>query len=341
MRCPLYGGSCRKYETVRRCPGCPVWAEAKAARQARWAQPAHAKAPLAQEARQGQDQAWQESQAYDEARGTSMQMKAQLAHMQEPGFARTATMQQDAVIYHYDGSLPGFFCCVYESVYRRELPSAIIPWKDAQPTLMQTKEIVTDHDKARRVRRSIPDKIGEDALDLIETVFLSCLDQKELRCLRFLLLGYREGRKTLHMLSHSDVAPLLNAERHLLREAHLLKGFIRFSDYGGVLAANITPKNFILPFIAHHFCARYAEEDFVIYDKNHKAGLIYENHKRSVVYLEEMPFPPADEAEERYRALWKNFYHTIAIEARENPKCRMTLMPKRYWENMTEMEELL
>jgi hypothetical protein len=29
----------------------------------------------------------------------------------------------------------------------------------------------------------------------------------------------------------------------------------------------------------------------------------------------------------------------VAIEGRENPRCRMTHMPKRYWENMVEMQE--
>ena len=60
-----------------------------------------------------------------------------------------------------------------------------------------------------------------------------------------------------------------------------------------------------------------------------------------MVRIDELEFPPADETEEQYRALWRQFYKTIAIEARHNPKCRMTHMPKRYWENMTEMREYL
>jgi probable DNA metabolism protein len=245
------------------------------------------------------------------------------------------------VVYHYDGGLAGFFCCVYESVYFRELPAAILPEKEAQPTLFQIKTIITDRDKAARVRQSIPAKISRDALSLTENVFLSCLPQKELLLLRFLLLAYRQGAKTLQMMGHPDVAPLLKAEKHLLGEAHLLRGFVRFSDYEGILAASITPKNFILPYIAGHFCARFCQESFLIYDKTHKAALIYQEGRRRIVPLEHLPFPQAGEEEIRYRDLWKRFYHTVAIEARYNPKCRMTHLPKRYWENMTEMQELL
>ena len=31
------------------------------------------------------------------------------------------------------------------------------------------------------------------------------------------------------------------------------------------------------------------------------------------------------------------FYNTLAIPARENPRCRMTHMPKRFWEFLTEL----
>lgn len=79
----------------------------------------------------------------------------------------------------------------------------------------------------------------------------------------------------------------------------------------------------------------------MIYDKTHKAALLYQEGISKIVPLEDVQFPQADESEEQYRELWKQFYKTIAIEARLNPKCRMTHMPKRYWENMTEMKEFL
>ena len=159
--------------------------------------------------------------------------------------------------------------------------------------------------------------------------------------LRFLLRAYREGGGLLRRLGDADVAPLLAARRHLLGEAHLLKGFVRFSDYGGVLAGTITPKNFVLPFLAGHFTARYDNEDFLLFDKTHRAALVYQDRKRSIIALDSIAFPAVPPEEEKYRALWKRFYNTIAIEARENPRCRMTHMPKRYWENMLEVSDLV
>lgn len=243
--------------------------------------------------------------------------------------------------YIYDGSIEGFYCCVFESVYSREIPVSIQPEKDSQPTLFCEKYIISDSKKAERVKRSIPEKISPDALELVETVFLSCMDEKELSILRFLLLGYKEGYKVMHMLGHPDVSPLMKAEKHLQNEAHLLCGFVRFSDYGGVLASTITPKNFILPFISQHFTSRFSGEDFLIFDKTHKAALVYQQGNTQIIPLDNIQFPEADETEENFRALWKQFYNTIAIEARINPRCRMTHMPKRYWSNMLEVKDLV
>lgn len=245
------------------------------------------------------------------------------------------------IVLVYDGSFDGFLCCVFYAVYARQLPAAIYTRQDMQPTLLETTIVETEPDKAQRVLQSIPGKISTAALEVVQTVFLSCLDEKELALLRFLLLGYQNGGKILSMLGHPDVAPVFAAQRHLGGEAHLLKGFVRFADYGGVLAATITPKNFVLPFIAGHFISRYSQENFMIYDKTHKAALIYEDRQKRIVQLEDITFPQIGEEEKNYQKLWKQFYHTIAIEARYNPKCRMTHMPKRYWENMTEMAELL
>ena len=245
------------------------------------------------------------------------------------------------VIYTYDGSFDGFLCCVFESIYSGELPMDILRDEDSPLTLMDVRPIMTDPLRAERVRTSIPLKISSRALELVMTVFCSCLAKKELRILEFLLRGYREGGKLCFKLGDAVTAPLLSAEKHLLREAHLLKGFIRFSDVGGALVAVVTPKNYILPFIAQHFVMRYDKEQFMIFDKTNKAALVYQNGKAEILRVDHVEFPEISEDEARVQALWKRFYDTIAIEGRENPRCRMTHMPKRYWENMLEVSGLV
>ena len=244
-------------------------------------------------------------------------------------------------IYVYDGSYHGFLCCVFKSVYSREIPADIITFDEEPITFFPVQYVETDEKRALRVLESIPKKISSKAQRLIETVFLSCAPQKELLMLKFLLRGYNEGGRLLAKLCDQDVSPLLKAERHLLGEAHLLMGFLRFSDYNGVLAGTITPKNFVLPFLSDHFTQRFVNEDFLIFDKTHNAALVYQNRQKDIISVDNIEFPPVSENEKHYQAMWKQFYDTISIQARENPRCRMTHMPKRYWENMTEMRDLM
>lgn len=247
------------------------------------------------------------------------------------------------IIFVYDGTFYGFLCCVHECVYSKKFPMDIVTHEPI--TLYEVLNIETDSTVAGRVLQSIPKKISGDALDLVKTVFLSCLKQKELHLLKFLLRGYREGGSIVRMLGDPDIAILLKAQRHLHGEAHLLTGFVRFSDYNGALAATITPKNYVLPFIPRHFVLRYNEDDFIIFDKTHKAALVYHKaegatrRRPEIIKLENIEFPDISEDESNFRALWKRFYDTVAIEARTNPRCRMTHMPKRYWENMPEMQD--
>ena len=247
----------------------------------------------------------------------------------------------DNVIYVYDGSFSGFLCCVFESVYSGVTPIDIVSIEEEPITFYAVNIIQTDENKARRVLSSIPKRISREALRLIETVFLSALKQKELLMLKFLLRGYREGSGLVKRLGDPDVAPLLKAQKHLLGEAHLFCGFVRFTDYDGALAATITPKNFVLPFIAGHFTERFVNEDFMIFDKTHKAALVYQNRRKDIISIDNIEFPSISEGEARYQAMWKRFYDTVSIESRENPRCRMSHMPKRYWENMTEVRDLV
>lgn len=243
---------------------------------------------------------------------------------------------QSDLIYRYDGSFDGLLCCVFESYEKKEIPMNILLSDASQTLLFSDKTISTDLEKANRVLSSIPQKIGVRALDFIRHAFLTCFSQKELYILLFLRLGYAHGPAVMSMLTHDVVNTLCKAVKHLEKESHLLKGFLHFSVFDNVLVGEIEPKNYVLPLLTQHFCERYPEERFLIYDKTHAMGLIYQPYQSSVIPIESLELPAADAAEQTFRELWQLFYNTIAIESRYNPKCRMNLMPKRYWAYMTE-----
>jgi probable DNA metabolism protein len=165
------------------------------------------------------------------------------------------------------------------------------------------------------------------------------MERRETALLAFSRLAFAQGVSALERLADPIVAPLLKAERHLLNEAHLLTGFVRFAETDVGLISSIGPKNYTLPLIAPHFAERLSGEAFLIYDKTHGAALVHEPGRPWLIARMEPPEERITQEERRIQALWRRFYKTISIEERENPVCRRGHMPKRYWPYMTEMRE--
>lgn len=247
-------------------------------------------------------------------------------------------MLKPTIVYRYDGSFEGFLCCVFDSFYRRETPVDILPEDLPQGTLYPERWIETDREHARRVYASFTKKISPSAAAFITQAFLSCQPEKERLLLRFIRMGYRYRSAVLNCLADDTVNALTKAVKFLNNEAHLFKEFLRFSEQNGTLAAIIEPKNQVLPLLAEHFCSRYPEERFLIYDSAHHEALVYKPYEPVIVPLEDFSLPRPEEQEARYRVLWKRFYDSVAVEGRYNPKCRMGHMPKRYWKNMAEFQ---
>lgn len=249
------------------------------------------------------------------------------------------TLPVDSEVYVYDGSYEGLLCCVFESVRAKKIPSAVYCECDFQPNLWDIHTIYTDSEKAMRVELSLYDKLGDDAAILVKTAFLSQEKEKELLILHFLHFAYKMGKRATKLLSHEVVQPMWKAYRNLHNEKHLLLGFTRFIDVGDALVGFIDPKNYVLPFIKEHFCTRLANENFLIFDRTHKAALVYKDGKAEICDMSSLEVPPLSEEEELFQALWKQFYKTIAIDERRNEKCRRSHMPMRYWKNMLEVRE--
>ncbi len=248
-------------------------------------------------------------------------------------------LEQPGLIYSYDGSFTGFLCCVFESFTKKELPGGILGPNEVQLTIFPAKSIDTDIKKARRVEQLISSRIGAPVLRFLRRAFLTCLPQKEVHMLRFVRLAYRKGPGVVSMLSDGTVYALHKAVRFLGSEVERYKGFVRFSDCGGVLVSTIQPKNYVLPFLGLHFRVRFPGEKFLIYDESHHMLCACSDGRFWVSDSTDIEQPEASGEEENYRRLWRAFYDAIAIKERENSRCRMGHMPKRYWHCMTEMQQ--
>ena len=238
------------------------------------------------------------------------------------------------VVFQYDGTFDGFLCCVFESYVHKEFPIAFSGDEECW-SLYEVRYVVTQKAHADRVYNSLLQR-SKMAADVVRRAFLTCLPEKESRLYALIKKLYDEGPAFLRNTADPVYYPVAKALRHMSGELEKLRGFVRFSDYSGVLGAEIEPKNRVLPLLRRHFCDRYANEAFFIYDRTHKELLVYaKNHSRLLTVDSLQLALPGDE-EIQFRRLWKRFYETIAIKERYNPRCQNTFMPKRYRGTMTE-----
>jgi probable DNA metabolism protein len=247
--------------------------------------------------------------------------------------------------YLYDGTFEGFLTCIFEHYYR-EKASGIYECGNYQSNLLSGSCIVeTEEQKATRVYEAIGAKISNEDLRRIYRVFLSSDQEKENKLLQYIRLGFQRGPAVSLLHSHPIVFDVQQCEKKVTVETHRLKGLLRFSalknssgpgEEKEILYCCVEPDHDILELIADHFSDRLKSDPFIIHDKTRSKAVFSQRGTWYLSPFTEKDLPVLGERESKYRDLWKEYFETIAIQERINPKCQKRMMPVRYWKNLTE-----
>lgn len=246
------------------------------------------------------------------------------------------------IIYLCEDTPDGVFTAIYDA-WAAHIPMEQLKLQVERNHAMQLFAdyvyVQTDLDKAVRVAKSVRNKIGQNAYDMIYHAALSHETDKIDVIYHFLRMGFHYGKSVTAMHGNDTVCRLFELKRNVGNEAHFFREFVRFHDTGGALISRINPKNQVLPLIAYHFSDRFPEENFVILDENHDMGLFHERGRQW--YLAPLDGETLnaiwDQRESgEYERLWKSFFKTIAIKERENYKCQRNMCALRYRDYMVE-----
>ncbi len=244
------------------------------------------------------------------------------------------------IVYLYDGSLDGLLTAVFESFSFHEIPADILINSNVQESLdVNYYYVNTDTDKAYRVQNAISQKISKRSMHNVFFTYLSAVPDKEMIILAYIHRCFEFGKSVNSRINDKYVGAVLDASLSVTNEAHNFKGFIRFLELSnGVYYSKISPKARVLPALILHFKERFNSMPFMIHDIVHKECLVYNGTEAVIYQTDIIPDVTVSDNEEQYKRLWREFYETVEIKSRHNPKCRMTHMPKRYWQHLTEME---
>ncbi|MDO4290891.1 MAG: TIGR03915 family putative DNA repair protein [Eggerthellaceae bacterium] len=111
--------------------------------------------------------------------------------------------------------------------------------------------------------------------------------------------------------------------------------------------ARCNPRDSVVPLVMEHFVERFNVQPFVIYDENHHLAGVYDGRTWYLVRTDDPDtqllgpeaLPDAAAEEATVQDAWRRFYRAVAVESRYNPELRRHFMPKRFWKNLTEMQQ--
>lgn len=246
----------------------------------------------------------------------------------------------ESIAYIIDDSLEGVLCAVFAAYERKERPVEVGPEQGMQLAFGQEAvKIFSDSVKAERVAAGFERKLGRGAYARLWTCALSSDPDRHSILYRYMRGVFDTGRRFALNLAHDDVLAYEKIHKAVSSEAHYHKEFARFSEMeNGVYYSKITPKNNIISLVMPHFVERFSIQPMLLHDPVHELCAVYDMKSWYLIATSELNVPAPTAEEKDYRRLWKRFYDAICVEGRENPKCRRTHLPMRYWKNMTEFQ---
>lgn len=279
------------------------------------------------------------------------------------------------VAYVYDDTLEGLLSAIFAAYANHEDPSDVVSERCLRPRLGQRVSMIeTNLEHAERVRHGLYARCGWRAFDAVKRASLSELPDAGTAAYRFVRYAMDEQKRrdcarcrkrtscvganghgpcpklrghALSDITHPQVAPMHRILRSISQECEHMRQFIRFEhlcdESTDIWYARCNPKSSVVPLIMDHFVERFSVQPFVIYDEVHRLAGVYEGRTWYLVRTDEgvpeLDLPDRASDETPMQQAWKRFYRTVAVESRYNPELRQHFMPKRFWRNLTEMQE--
>ena len=244
-------------------------------------------------------------------------------------------------VYLYDGEFPEFLALVVELIKRRIVPGEIKNIKEYENKLLDEVIFLKVKDGYQNIKL-LKQYLSKRVMGSIYYTFLSNHKNREIIIYHFIKVALVYKDNVFGYRRIDCVNDVIILSRKVGREAHKLKGFVRFKELKNhVLYGVINPTHNVVGILANHFRNRLVNECWIIKDENRGIYALYDTKR--VLYLTEEDIVEAEldfcDEEKMVEDLWKTFFKTVAIKDRENKKCQMNFMPKKYWKNILEMEE--
>ena len=217
----------------------------------------------------------------------------------------------------YDSTFDGFLSAVFE-IYSQHLDvERFVPDRDTDAVgdlFQQNFRVETNEDSAMRLQRAIVNQASGEVLSLLNAAFLSEEEGVEMQILAFLRKLFAGDDPNYGKNPASpEMLPLYKLAGSVRHEAGGMLGMVRFSKApGNFYVARIEPKH--------------PDDEYALLHEH--AGAC-----RVVDIPDDAALVKAINTDD-FTRLWQDYYKSIAIKERENPRLLRRCLPVRYWKNL-------
>lgn len=246
-------------------------------------------------------------------------------------------------------NLVGFFSAVYHTYYGHR-DAGLITSDPARITLFDEGVTVpADIALAEKVRGGIIRKVdsvryaaGErrfcpgysDRHSMYKEVidaYLNSDPDKEQVLYEYIRLLLDHGRGVQDMYGNDAVMRFNDLLRQVRGERHRLEGFVRFQELdGGALYGHFTSDHDILEILTEELLPGYNTERFILHDVGRKKLIYYDGAACHKLLAPDGVDITLSEDESAFQRLWKQYFKSVSIDSRVNPRLQSHFLPKKY-----------
>lgn len=251
--------------------------------------------------------------------------------------------------FRYDKSFEGLLCVVFEAYTLKLFPEILVAEKEPLPLFADhIITIATDESKASRVWKGLEKKLTQGGLSFITMTWLSELPEVDILLFRYIRKTLDSPQSIELNFGDPDILEVSKIWKKVSNEKSRIIQFTRFQKtIDNIFFAPIEPVHNVLSLVINHFKDRFADQKWIIYDMKRDYGYFYDLSTVTEIHFENKPTSSSSgklnedllaEDEKMFQKLWKEYFKSITIKERINPKLHRQNLPVRFWKYLPEKQ---
>ena len=181
-------------------------------------------------------------------------------------------------IFRFDYTFEGLLTALFDAYSRKRFPDFLLRAEEPLPLFYdELHTVTTDLEKAERVWKALQKKLSSAALSAFTQCWLSELLDAPMQMFRYMRKVIDAPHSIETDFSDADVLAIFQLSRKVSGERYRILQFMRFQKTAeGIYFGAMEPIYNVIPLTVEHFCDRFADQRWLIYDIRRKYGYYYD-----------------------------------------------------------------